>query len=322
MVTQKEMELPQQFKYAARWGYLLYLLALGSLLISLGLLRMIHPQVGIGLGIIPFGLATWGILRRLLVPGLLEIRPDALLMRSGIGQGTSVEIPFAEIEQVREVRRFTLRILHLRTASRHLEVVSALLPSLVNYKQVRNHVRQRFEALPAAAPCPPAPREPGGYWFRCGYDGCGEVHYSNGEVLWRFETRHFSSQPRLVYGLFRVPDFVVYDRENRELFRFRVIQKWPLARFEMLEQGSRVCGIRLRSFLRNQYELTFATGTNWRFGMGLFSVGFGGYSDQAKFVRVRVRSHNLWQVLVDPAADNPQLVAALAFLHRERLRFN
>jgi hypothetical protein len=54
----------------------------------------------------------------------------------------------------------------------------------------------------------------------------------------------------------------------------------------------------------------------------LFTVSFGGWSEAGEKIRVRIRTHNIWYVLIDTNVDSPQLVAALAFIHRERLRFN
>jgi uncharacterized protein (DUF2344 family) len=90
----------------------------------------------------------------------------------------------------------------------------------------------------------------------------------------------------------------------------------------MVHEGRPVCTIRQRSLLRNHFALDFTNGQKWRFRMPLFTAVFRGVSETGEAVRVRVRTHNLWYVFVEPKADTPQLVAALAFIHRERLRFN
>jgi hypothetical protein len=56
--------------------------------------------------------------------------------------------------------------------------------------------------------------------------------------------------------------------------------------------------------------------------MPLFTVSFEGWSEAGEKIRVRIRTHNIWYVLIDTNVDSPQLAAALAFIHRERLRFN
>jgi len=119
-----------------------------------------------------------------------------------------------------------------------------------------------------------------------------------------------------------LPDFVVCDKADRELFRLKLERKWSLAQFVMVENGLPICTIKQRSILRNKFTLDFANGQKWAFRMPLFTANFAGLSETGDRIHVRVRTHNIWYVLIDPKVDNPQLVAALAFIHRERLRFN
>ncbi len=158
---------------------------------------------------------------------------------------------------------------------------------------------------------------PGAYCFHCTWSGNGEIYNSAGEILWRFRTgpEHF----RTTYGLFRLPDFVVYDAAERELFRIRRERRLP-SRFVMLEDGRRVCTISQRSIFLNKYALNFADGSRWAFHMPLFTVVFGGVSGRGALVRVRLETHNVWYVSVDPGHDSLHLVSSLAFIHRERLR--
>jgi len=90
----------------------------------------------------------------------------------------------------------------------------------------------------------------------------------------------------------------------------------------MLENGLPVCTINQRSFLRNKFTLNFTSGQKWVFRMPLFTVKFGGMSETGERIRVRFWSHNIWYVMIDTKADSAQLAVALAFIHRERLRFN
>jgi hypothetical protein len=90
----------------------------------------------------------------------------------------------------------------------------------------------------------------------------------------------------------------------------------------MVENGSPICTIKLRSILRNKYSFDFANGQRWVFRVPLFTVNFSGVSETGEKIRVRLRSHNIWYVIIDAKADNPKLVAVLAFIHRERLRIN
>jgi hypothetical protein len=164
------------------------------------------------------------------------------------------------------------------------------------------------------------PSEAGKYCFRCSYEGNGEIFDSKGEVLWRVKTQHFNS-PHYPYGFFRLPDFIIYDKINNEILR--VTRKRGLwDHCLMIEEGVSVCGIRQRSILLNNYRLDFADQSKWTFHMPLFTVLFKGKSDKGTRIQVRARSHNVWYVLIDPQADNYRLVAALAFIHRERLRRN
>ena len=159
---------------------------------------------------------------------------------------------------------------------------------------------------------------PGAYCFHCTGSGNGEIYDSAGKILWRFRTgpeKHFSS----TYGLFQLPDFVVYDTAERELLRIRRERRLP-SQFVMLENGLPVCTISQRSIFLNKYALDFADGSRWTFHMPLFTVFFSGVSGSGASVRVGLDSHNVWSVLVDPGHDSLHLVFSLAFIHRERLR--
>ncbi len=90
----------------------------------------------------------------------------------------------------------------------------------------------------------------------------------------------------------------------------------------MLENNLPIGPINQRSFLRNKFTLNFTNGQKWIFRMPLFTARFNGLSETGEKIRVGVRTHNIWYVSIDAHAASPQLVAALAFIHRERLRFN
>src|SRR5262249_55908059 len=141
-------------------------------------------------------------------------------------------------------------------------------------------------------------------------------------VVWFFKTLHFR-KPHYPYGVLRIPDFVVCDKNEKEVFRVKPKGRWmPMARFVMTCDGSAVCTIRPRSILRNKYTLEFANGEKWTFHAPLFSVNFGATSETGGNIRIRVRTHTIWFTLLDPQWDRPEIISALAFLHRERLRFN
>jgi len=119
-----------------------------------------------------------------------------------------------------------------------------------------------------------------------------------------------------------LPDFVVYDKTDKEFVRVKRERSFSAAQFVMLEDGMPVCGIRQRSILLNKYRLDFTGQSKWTFHMPLFSVNFRGKSETGAQIQVRLRTHNIWYVLIDSDADSPRLVVALAFIHRERLRCN
>jgi hypothetical protein len=196
------------------------------------------------------------------------------------------------------------------------EITSVLLPNMASYAAVRDFLNSRV------TPKEPTARtsEAGRYCFKCSYEGNGEIYDSNGELLWRVKTLH--GRPHYPYGLFRLPDFVVQDKADNDLFRIELERKWPLLQFVMTKNGLPVCTIRQRSILRNRYSLDFSNGQRWGFHMPLFTVIFKGSAETGEKIRVRLWSHNVWHVQMDTKADSAQLVTALAFIHRERLRFN
>ena len=187
---------------------------------------------------------------------------------------------------------------------------------MASYIAVRDFIHSRVTPKEKSAP----PIEAGKYCFRCSYEGDGEIYDSNGGILCRFKTLH--KRPHYPYGFFRLPDFVVHDKVDKEVFRIKLERKWALTQFMMLENDLPICTINQRSVLRNKFTLNFTNGQKWVFRMPLFTVNFGGWSEAGERIRVRVWSHNVWYVLIDTNADSAQLAVALAFIHRERLRFN
>lgn len=191
-----------------------------------------------------------------------------------------------------------------------------MMQDMASYVAVRDFVKSHFTQKEKTI----QPIEAGKYCFKCSYEGNGEIYNSNGEILWRFKTLH--KRPHYPYGFFRLPDFVIYDKTDKEIFRIKLEHKLALAQFVMLENGLPICTINQRSILRNKLTLNFANGQKWIFRMPLFTVRFGGLSETGEKILVGVRTHNIWYVSIDANIDSPQLVAALAFIHRERLRFN
>ncbi len=271
---------------------------------------------GLALGFLPLSFALMGMGRRLFLPQFLELRQDTLLISTGFFQTRVAKIPYADIEQTSEVKRGRMTTFYLRTKERAFEITSILLPNMASFVAVRDFINLRVAKKERTQP----PVEAGKYCFRCSYEGNGEIYNSNGEIIWRFKTLH--TRPHYPYGLFRLPDFVVHDKSDKELFRIKLERKWALAQFMMLENGLPICTINQRSILRNKFTLNFTNGRKWVFKMPLFTVNFRGCSEAGEKIRVRFRSHNIWHVLIDTKADGAQLAVALAFIHRARLRFN
>lgn len=288
--------------------------ALGAALLAL----VGRASFGLGMvfGFVPLSFALMGIVRRLFLPRFLELGQDALLLPAGFLRTRVASISYADIEQIGEVARGRMTTIKLRTKGGSFEITSILLPDMASYVAVRDFVNSHVTPKEKAE----RPVEAGKYCFRCSYEGNGEIYNSNGEIVWRVKTLH--RRPHYPYGLFRLPDFVVYDKADKECCRVKLERKWALAQFVMIENGLPVCTIRQRSILRNKFTLDFTNGQKWIFHEPLFAVNFSGLSETGEKIRVRLWSHNVWYAQVDAKIDSPQLGAALAFIHRERLRFN
>jgi hypothetical protein len=308
------MDLPRRFAYGPQWRQIVIMLALGTAIFALAGKKSFG--FGLALGFLPLSFALMGTVRRLFLPRFLELRQDALSISTGFFQARVAKILYADLEQTSEVKRGRMTTFYLRTKERTFEINSILLPNMACYVAIRDFITSRVAPKEKIVP----PIEAGKYCFRCSYEGIGEIYDSNGGILWRFKTLH--KRPHYPYGLFRLPDFVVYDKAEKEIFRIKLERKWALAQFAMLENESPICIINQRSILRNKFTLNFRNGQKWVFKMPLFTVSFGGLSEAGEKIRVRIRTHNIWYVLIDTNVDSPQLAAALAFIHRERLRFN
>jgi hypothetical protein len=308
------MDLPRRFTYGPQWRQIVVMFALGvAILAFVG-----RKSFGFGLAFsfLPLSFAFLGTVRRLFFPRFLELGQDTLSISTGFFQARVTKILYADIEQTSEVKRGRMTTFYLRTKERSFEINSILLPNMAGYVAVRDFINSSVAPKEKIVP----PIEAGKYCFRCSYEGNGEIYDSNGGILWRFKTLH--KHPHYPYGFFRLPDFVVHDKTDKEVFRIKLERKLALAQFMMLENSLPICTINQRSFFRNKFTLNFTNGQKWIFKMPLFTANFGGWSEAGEKIQVRFRSHNIWYVLIDTKADSAQLVVALAFIHRERLRFN
>lgn len=306
------MDLPRRFPYNPQWRIVLFGFAFGG---TMFVFVKVHWMF-LALGTVFVSFASLLAMRRLIFPKFLEMGQDSLLVPRGFSQTSIQKISYADIEDSWETAHGSTTVtLNLHVKGRTFEINSIMFPDTASYVAVRDFVNSRVTPKEKTV----QPIEAGKHCFNCSYEGNGEIYNSNGEIVWRVKTLH--TRPHYPYGLFRLPDFVVYDKADKEVFRIKLEQKWSLAQFVMVENGLPICSIKQRSILRNKYTLDFANGQKWVFRMPLFTVNFGGLSETAKKIRVRLWTHNIWHVLIDTNVDNPQLVAALAFIHRERLRF-
>lgn len=145
----------------------------------------------------------------------------------------------------------------------------------------------------------------------------GVIARGSGVVVWRYESRP-KRHPYSPASFLRKPEFVLHASEGSECLRIRRVSRFP-ARFEILENDRTAATIVRRSVLRNRYSFEISNGAVWTFRMPLFTVFFWGESTAGELFWVEVGPSNLqWNVLFQPGADTAAVVAALAFLHRER----
>jgi hypothetical protein len=165
--------------------------------------------------------------------------------------------------------------------------------------------------------------EPVEYGFRCTFDSNGEIYTRSSETpLWRFETLRRNNRWVFRDGLFRLlPNFSFLDAAGDELFRVRCTRRYPVANFVMEADGSPVCALRQLSLLRNRYAFEFNAGARWTFRIRLFSIYGEGTCEGTAGFKIRMTRHDTWHVLVSPGFDSPQLVAAVASVHRELQRW-
>ena len=145
-----------------------------------------------------------------------------------------------------------------------------------------------------------------------------EEEGKEGRVVFRFRSE---PQPKiLMYGLVRLPEFVVYDPDGKEVVRIRRTCRFPRPIFEMRDGKELRATIVRRHPLFSSYDIRLAGGPGWRFKLPLFTIDFFGESPIGGRLLVRQDSHNQWFTVVDPNHDSPYLIHALAFIHRERMR--
>ena len=159
--------------------------------------------------------------------------------------------------------------------------------------------------------------------------GC-TTYYGDGDILSFEEGRkegrvvfRFRNEPqpkRLSYGLVRLPEFVVYDPDGKEVVRIRRTRRFPRAIFEMRDGKELRATIVRRHPLFSSYDIRLAGGPDWRFKLPLFTADFFGESSIGGRLLAWLDGHYQWYMVVDTNHDSPYLIHALTFIHRERLR--
>ena len=157
------------------------------------------------------------------------------------------------------------------------------------------------------------------YRFDSSWEGNGQISDEKSKPLWRYlSPGRFSNSS--FYGFFRLPVFVVEDLEGHELLSFRRIKRFPFGVYQ-IKEGNRLIGaIRQGAFLFTKYHIEFESGLRCTFCLPLFTVWFRGKTETGERILVRLWGHRTWFVRLDPKINNFQLLAAIAFIHRERLR--
>ena len=126
--------------------------------------------------------------------------------------------------------------------------------------------------------------------------------------------------PRPLYGLARLPEFVVCDPDGKEVVRIRRTRRFPRATFEMRDGKELRATIVRRHPLFSSYDIRLAGGPDWRFKLPLFTIDFFGESSIGGKLLARADTHNQWFMVVDTNHDSSYLIHALLFIHRERMR--
>ena len=315
------MELPHRYPYNPRWRAIGIFLAWGAGMFALAALHA-PAWFFVPMGTVLVTAGLFGTVRRLALPRFVELGQDAVLLPTGSFRRRIKRIPYADIERIQESRRKSNAFLQLRTKQHVFVIASMFLPDMADFVAIRDFLNLLPGPKEKAISRQNQASEPGKYCFQCTYEGNGTIYNSKGEIVWHVKTQHFNGRPRYPYGFFRLSDFVVYDKTDKEFVRVKRERSFLAAQFVMLENGRPVCIITRQSILMNKYKLDFMGQSKWTFKMPLFTVIFRGKSDTGAQIQAHLRTHNLWYVFIDSDADNPRLVAALAFIHRERLRCN
>jgi hypothetical protein len=157
------------------------------------------------------------------------------------------------------------------------------------------------------------------YALACTWEGDGEIFsYDENRVI--FKCRNKPSVKSQVYGFIKLPEFIVNREDNSEELRFQRTRRFLRTIFDIRTTEGSAGQIVQRNPICTGYEITLANGTKWNLSLPLFTIGFFGSSSNGGRLLFWLKSHRLWQAVVDTEHDSALLIASLAFIHRERLR--
>lgn len=138
----------------------------------------------------------------------------------------------------------------------------------------------------------------------------GPFLYGEGDITARSSGERWRTEKRK-------RQFAVIDAAGNTILQIRRDKLFPPL-FSLIADDEVIGTMASRPVMRNRYVVTFATGETWAFHPKLFTAYFPGESADGKKLWVTVGpSKREWSLLIQPGADDPRLVAALAFMHRE-----
>jgi hypothetical protein len=111
------------------------------------------------------------------------------------------------------------------------------------------------------------------YGLACTWEGEGEVFsYDENRVILKFFNEGYVTSQ--VYGIVRLPDFVVNNQNNMEGMRFRRNQRLFRQRFEIRSGTHSIGEIIQQNPICTRYEINFANGIKWNLSLPLFTIIF------------------------------------------------
>jgi hypothetical protein len=145
----------------------------------------------------------------------------------------------------------------------------------------------------------------------------GAVSDENGSIRWRYRP-HQGRDSWTIGNPLRKPDFVFFERDERDALKIRRVSLFPSV-FNLLEEGNVIGKVRMSSFLRNRYSIELDGSKSWTFHMPLYTIYFSGESITGTDVWVAIGPReNQWNILLAPGLPERPFAAILAFIHNER----